>query len=108
MDALSVARIVVRLKNTTGALAALVNVISQNGANISNLKITARNPLYFEFQVDVEVCDASHLQNLMRALKIDAAVEAVERYRGLDTDNNAATGAHIELQSMLPFEGAQH
>ena len=67
LDALAVARIIVRLKNTPGALAALANVISQNGANISNLKITTRNPLYFEFQVDVEVRDAAHLENLMRA-----------------------------------------
>ena len=58
VGALSVARIMVRLKNETGALATLANVIGQNGANISNLKITSRNPLYFEFQVDVEVGDA--------------------------------------------------
>ena len=91
VDALSVARIMVRLKNTPGALATIANVIGQNGANISNLKITSRNPLFFEFQVDVEVRDAAHLENLIRALKVDSAVEAVERYRGLDTDNQAAT-----------------
>ena len=71
VGALSVARIMVRLKNETGALATLANVIGQNGANISNLKITSRNPLYFEFQVDVEVGDAAHLENLIRALKVD-------------------------------------
>ena len=108
-DALSVARIVVRLKNSTGALATLANVISHNGANISNLKITSRNPLYFEFQVDVEVRDAAHLENLIRALKVDLAVEAVERVRGLDTDDSGE--AHLpasETQGLLPFEHARH
>ena len=109
VGALSVARIVVRLKNETGALATLANVIGQNGANISNLKITSRNPLYFEFQVDVEVGDAAHLENLIRALKVDSAVEAVERSRGLDTDNQGGGGAgHPEAQGILPFERAKH
>ena len=106
---LSVARIVVRLKNSTGALATLANVISHNGANISNLKITSRNPLYFEFQVDVEVRDAAHLENLIRALKVDSAVEAVERVRSLDTDDSG--NAHLtagEAQGLLPFEHARH
>jgi guanosine-3',5'-bis(diphosphate) 3'-pyrophosphohydrolase len=99
--ALSVARIIVRVKNTPGALGALANVIGQNGGNISNLKITSRNPLYFEFQVDVEVRDAPHLENLIRALKVDTAVEAVERVRGLDTDNRADGSAPHEAQGLL-------
>ena len=107
VGALSVARIMVRLKNETGALATLANVIGQNGANISNLKITSRNPLYFEFQVDVEVGDAAHLENLIRALKVDSAVEAVERVRGLDTDNQGANPLE-SAQGMLPFERAKH
>jgi GTP pyrophosphokinase len=100
----------VRLKNSTGALATLATIISQNGANISNLKITSRNPLYFEFQVDVEVRDAAHLENLIRALKVDLAVEAVERVRGLEIDDQSGDGglpAH-ETQGLLPFEHARH
>ncbi len=108
VGALSVARITVRLKNETGALATLANVIGQNGANISNLKITSRNPLYFEFQVDVEVGDAAHLENLIRALKVDSTVEAVERSRGLDTDNQGAASGTPEGQGLLPFERAKH
>jgi guanosine-3',5'-bis(diphosphate) 3'-pyrophosphohydrolase len=107
VGALSVARIMVRLKNETGALATLANVIGQNGANISNLKITSRNPLYFEFQVDVEVGDAAHLENLIRALKVDSAVEAVDRVRGLDTDNQGTNPLDSE-QGLLPFERAKH
>ena len=69
-----------------GALAALANVIGQNGGNISNFKITSRNSLYFEFQVDVEVRDAAHLENIIRALKVDTTVEAVERVAGLEAE----------------------
>jgi guanosine-3',5'-bis(diphosphate) 3'-pyrophosphohydrolase len=86
-NAYSVARIMVRVQNATGSLAAIANVISRNGANISNLKITSRNPLYFELQIDLEVRDTQHLEHLIRALKVDSVVEMVERVRGLDTDN---------------------
>jgi GTP pyrophosphokinase len=91
----------VRVKNTPGALGALANIIGQNGGNISNLKITGRNPLYFEIQIDVEVRDAPHLENIIRALKVDTAVEGVERVRGLDTDNRSADGAYQEAQGLL-------
>jgi GTP diphosphokinase / guanosine-3',5'-bis(diphosphate) 3'-diphosphatase len=106
VDALSVARLMVRLQNAPGVLAGLANVIGQNGANISNLKITNRNPLYFEFQVDVEVRDAAHLENLIRALKVDSGVEAVERARGHEPDGAAAV--HGEVQPVLPFEYVKH
>jgi GTP pyrophosphokinase len=97
----AVARIAVRVKNTPGALGAVANIIGQNGGNISNLKITSRNPLYFELQIDVEVRDAAHLENIIRALKVDAAVEGVDRTRGLDTDNRSSEPAYNEAQGVL-------
>lgn len=103
--AMFVARLMVRLKNAPGALAALTTVIGQNGANISNFKISSRNPLYFEFQVDVEVRDAAHLENLIRALKVDAAVDAVERIRGQEEESSDSP--HAEHQPALPFEYAK-
>lgn len=108
--AMSVARIVVRVKNTPGALAAVANVIGQNGANISNLKISSRNPLYFEFQIDTEVRDAAHLENLIRALKVDSTVEAVERMRGLDPDEHGLSipGGPEAGQGILPLEHTRH
>ena len=50
----------------------------------------------------------AHLENLLRALKVDLAVEAVERVRGLDTDDqgNGRMAAVMEAQGMLPFEQA--
>ena len=45
----SVARVSVRVKNEPGSLAAVMTVIAANGGNIFNMKVMARNPLYFEF-----------------------------------------------------------
>ncbi len=77
----SVARVEVRVKNAPGSLAAVMNVIANNGGNIFNMKVTERNPLFFEFTVDIEVRDLPHLQNILGALRVNAAVESVDRVR---------------------------
>ncbi|HUO93970.1 MAG TPA: bifunctional (p)ppGpp synthetase/guanosine-3',5'-bis(diphosphate) 3'-pyrophosphohydrolase [Rhizomicrobium sp.] len=81
-QAQSIARILVRVKNETGSLAAAIGVISANGGNIFNLKVTNRTALLFEFMVDIEVRDVAHLQNILGALRVNTAVESVERLRG--------------------------
>ena len=77
----SVARVIVRTKNVPGSLAQVATVIGSNGGNIFNLKVAARNPLYFEFLIDIEVRDLAHLQNILGALRVNAAVESVDRVR---------------------------
>ncbi|HEX4078080.1 MAG TPA: bifunctional (p)ppGpp synthetase/guanosine-3',5'-bis(diphosphate) 3'-pyrophosphohydrolase [Rhizomicrobium sp.] len=78
----SVARVRVRVKNAPGSLAMLASVIGNNGGNIFNLKVASRNPLYFEFLVDIEVRDVAHLLNIIGALRVNEAVESVDRVRG--------------------------
>ena len=78
----SIARVLVRVKNAPGSLGAVMTVIGNNGGNIFNMKVTNRNPLYFEFTVDIEVRDVAHLQNILGALRVNAAVESVDRVRG--------------------------
>jgi len=80
----SVARILVRVRNTPGAFAAVATVIGNSGGNISNLKVASRNPLFFEFLVDIEVRDVAHLENIIGALRVNAVVEAVGRVRDAD------------------------
>jgi guanosine-3',5'-bis(diphosphate) 3'-pyrophosphohydrolase len=80
----SVARVAVRVKNAPGSLGAIMTVIGNNGGNIFNMKVTNRNPLFFEFQVDIEVRDLTHLQNILGALRVNAAVESVDRVREAD------------------------
>ena len=88
----SVARVLVRTKNVPGSLAAVATVIGSNGGNIFNLKVTARNPLFFEFMVDIEVRDVAHLQNILGALRVNAAVESVDRVRGPAFEASSADG----------------
>jgi GTP diphosphokinase / guanosine-3',5'-bis(diphosphate) 3'-diphosphatase len=77
----SVARVLVRVKNEPGSLAAVMTVIAANGGNIFNMKVLERNPLFFEFLVDIEVRDVAHLQNIAGALRVNNAVESVDRMR---------------------------
>ncbi|MGH6876345.1 MAG: RelA/SpoT family protein, partial [Rhizomicrobium sp.] len=85
-----VARVRVRVTNAPGSLAVLATVIGNNGGNIFNLKVASRNPLYFEFLVDIEVRDAAHLQNIIGALRVNAAVESVDRVRGPQENEGSA------------------
>jgi GTP pyrophosphokinase len=82
---LSVARILVRVKNAPGSLAAVMTAIAADGGNIFNLKVTERNALFFEFTVDIEVRDVGHLQNILGALRVNDAVESVDRVREAET-----------------------
>jgi GTP diphosphokinase / guanosine-3',5'-bis(diphosphate) 3'-diphosphatase len=80
----SVARLVVRVKNVAGSLGAAMTVIGNSGGNIHNMKTTNRNPLFYEFQVDVAVRDVTHLQNILGALRVNTVVEKVDRVRELE------------------------
>lgn len=78
---LSVARILVRVKNALGSLATVMTAIAANGGNIFNMKVTSRNPLFFEFTVDIEVRDVAHLQNILGALRVSDPVRSIDRVR---------------------------
>jgi len=80
----NVARVRARVKNEPGSLAAVATVIGNNGGNISNLKVASRNPLFFEFLVDIEVRDVAHLEDILGALRVNASVEWVDRVRGME------------------------
>ena len=86
----SVARIALRVKNEPGSLAMVMTVIAGNGGNIFNMKVTARNPLFFDFTLDIEVRDVAHLQNILGALRVSAAVESVDRVREADASAGSA------------------
>jgi GTP pyrophosphokinase len=86
----SVARIALRVQNAPGSLAMVMTVIANNGGNIFNMKVTARNPLFFDFTLDIEVRDVAHLQNILGALRVSAAVESVDRVREADASTGSA------------------
>ncbi|GAA0557942.1 RelA/SpoT family protein [Rhizomicrobium electricum] len=77
----SVARLKVRVKNAAGSLGAAMTAIGNAGGNIFNMKTINRNPLFFDFQVDVVVRDVVHLQNIVGALRVNEVVDSVDRVR---------------------------
>jgi GTP pyrophosphokinase len=81
----SVARLKVRVKNAAGSLGAAMTTIGNAGGNIFNMKTINRNPLFFEFQVDIVVRDVGHLQNIIGALRVSEVVESVDRVREPET-----------------------
>jgi GTP pyrophosphokinase len=93
---LSIARVLVRVKNSPGALGAVMTVIGKNGGNIFNMKVTNRNPLFFEFTVDIEVRDVAHLQNILGALRVNTVVESVDRVRGEDETENEQVNTDLK------------
>jgi GTP pyrophosphokinase len=74
-------RITMVVANETGSLGNLSTVIAKNLGNITNLKITNRNPDFFEMIVDIEVRDVKHLTNIIAALRATPAINSVERAR---------------------------
>ena len=77
-----VGRIETVLSNTPGSLSRLTTVIADNQANISNLKITDRSTDFYEFLIDIEVKDLTHLTGIIAALRAESAINSVERVRG--------------------------
>jgi len=77
----SVARLRVRVKNAAGSLGAAMTTIGKAGGNIFNMKTINRNPLFFDFQVDIVVRDVAHLQHIIGALRVNEVVESVDRVR---------------------------
>ena len=75
-----VGRVRMSVAHETAALATVANIISREGGNISNLKITNRNPDFFELLVDIEVKDDRHLNNIISGVRAKDIVQVVERF----------------------------
>jgi guanosine-3',5'-bis(diphosphate) 3'-pyrophosphohydrolase len=77
-----VGRITMTISNEAGALGTLSNVVSTNGGNITNLKITNRSLDFWDMYIDVYVQDTTHLNNIVAALRATPEIAEVERSRG--------------------------
>lgn len=72
-------RIYVMLVNQSGSLANLSTIISQQNANIMNLKITNRTENFFDMIVDLEVQNSEHLTNIIGTLRSSKNIVSIER-----------------------------
>jgi len=78
------ARIMVVLLNEVGALAQVTQVIGEQGGNIDELQMMARQGVrdFFDLDVLLEVHDARHLNDIITGLKTCNAVSSVARATG--------------------------
>jgi GTP pyrophosphokinase len=77
-----VGRIIMTISNESGALGTLSNIVSTNGGNITNLKITNRSLDFWDMYIDVYVQDTAHLNNIVAALRATPEIAEVERSKG--------------------------
>ncbi|MGF1606733.1 MAG: RelA/SpoT family protein [Rhodothalassiaceae bacterium] len=68
--------------NEAGTLAKIANIVAKYDGNISNLKITDRDPDFFTMLVDVEVRDVKHLSRIVSAMRANRVVSSADRLRG--------------------------
>ncbi len=81
-EASMVGRLTVVVTNHPQSLGALTTIIGKSNGNILNLKIVGRAVDFFDILVDVEVKDASHLMNVIAALRANPAIISVDRTVG--------------------------
>ncbi len=62
-----------------GSMANIATLIGKNEGNIMNFKVVHRTDTFFEFLLDVEVKDITHLKAIMANLRSSECVNSVER-----------------------------
>ena len=67
------------LANEPGSLADVTKIISLNDGNISNIQVFSRDLDYYKFNIDLEVKNIIHLNQIIAAMRLSEFVESVER-----------------------------
>jgi guanosine-3',5'-bis(diphosphate) 3'-pyrophosphohydrolase len=76
------ARINVSALNEPGSLAAIAQVIGDNGGNIDNLKMVRKVADFHQMIIDLEVWDLKHLNRIINQLRTKPNVSSVTRVNG--------------------------
>ena len=76
------ARINVSALNEPGSLAAIAQVIGDNGGNIDNLKMVRKVADFHQMIIDLEVWDLKHLNRIINQLRAKPNVSSVTRVNG--------------------------
>lgn len=74
-----VGRIDIVVLHQAGTIAAIAAIIARENANIINMQTTNRTPEFYEFLIDLDVKDVTHLSNIIAALRMSQRVLSVER-----------------------------
>jgi (p)ppGpp synthase/HD superfamily hydrolase len=76
---LQTARISLTVQNKIGSLNKITSCISELNANIVDIKINKREEDFFYMEVDVQVADYKHFNDLFVSLKLEDAIYKIER-----------------------------
>ncbi len=76
------ARLDIFAANEPGSLAAIAQVIGENGGNIDNVKMMQRAPDFHQMTIDLEVWDLKHLNRITNQLRSKPNVSSVNRVNG--------------------------
>jgi GTP pyrophosphokinase len=76
------ARISVTARNEPGTLAQIAQVIGEADGNIDNLRMVSRAIDFTEMQIELEVWDLAHLNQIIAGLKAKPVVSSAERVFG--------------------------
>jgi len=72
-------RLKITFLNKPGSLASVSTTMSQQGANIANIKVTNRTIDFWDVLMDIEVKDVNHLKNVIASLRALSIINSVER-----------------------------
>ena len=71
--------LVATLSNEPGSLADVTKIISINNGNISNIQVISRGLDFYKFNIDLEVQNINHLNQIIAAMRLSQYVESVDR-----------------------------
>ena len=60
-------------------MADVTKIISLNEGNISNIQVFSRDLDYYKFNIDLEVKNITHLNQIIAAMRLSQFVESIER-----------------------------
>ena len=67
------------LANEPGSLADVTKIISLNNGNISYIQVISRGLDFYKFNIDLEVQNINHLNQIIAAMRLSQFVESVDR-----------------------------
>ena len=72
-------RISLTVQNKIGSLNKITDIISKLNANIVDIKINKREEDFFYMELDVQVTDSKHFNDLLVSLKLEDVIYEIER-----------------------------
>ena len=76
---LQTVRINLTVQNKIGSLNKITGIISKLHSNIVDIKINKREEDFFYMELDVQVTDSKHFNDLLVSLKLEDAIYKIER-----------------------------